>query len=149
MEWFVLFALTSQVLMVGFFAARRWRPELADLLGKAVYGLGVVAAVLAVALWVTGEPGHLVLALIVYAAWSVLGAWVDVVHPIAWRQPPRWSVLVPYAALLITAMLLLWVPLWWVNWWLWLLYGILYTVHTMLNLTSHRGRRTAAHDGTS
>jgi hypothetical protein len=140
MEWFVVFALASQLLMLGFFAARRWRPDLAGPLGRAVYGLGLPAVLLAVVFWASGQPANLVLAFAAYAAWSALGAFVDIVHPIAWRRPARWSVLVPYAVLLISAMMLLWVPLWWVSWWLWLLYGVLYAAHTTLNLTSHGGR---------
>ena len=58
-------------------------------------------------------------------------------HPISWRQPPRWGILVPYAALLVAALIALWVPRWYVDRVLWIAFGLLSAGHTALNITSH------------
>jgi hypothetical protein len=90
-----------------------------------------------------GQPWNLVLGFAVYAAWSALGAFIDIVRPIPWREPLRPSVLIPYAALLTVVLLALWVPLWWMDPLLWVAFGLLYVVHTTLNLLSHRRARVS------
>ena len=45
----------------------------------------------------------------------------------------------PYALLLIAALLAFWIPLWWVDRRLWVAFGVLYAAHTTLNVLSHRG----------
>jgi hypothetical protein len=139
MTAFVAFALTTQVVLVVFFATYLWRPGLGIVLGRFVYGLGIVAALLAVVLAVVGEPWYLVLALVLYAAWSAYGAWIDIVQPVGWRVPPRWSILVPYVILLTAALFALWIPLWYVDSRLWLAYTVLYATHTTLNISAHLG----------
>ena len=143
MQAFTVFGFACQLLLLGFFAAHLWQPADEALLGRLVYGMGLVALVLAVAFIAQGQPWYLVLALVLYAAWSALGAFVDIVRPIAWREPPRLSILIPFAVLLTAALLALWVPLWWVDRRLWVAFGLLYAAHTMLNLASHRAARTS------
>ncbi len=139
MQIAIVFGFTCQIALVAFFAAHRWRPSAEGALGGLVYGLGAVAFVCAVALAITGQPWNLVLAFGLYAAWAALGAWIDIVRPIPWRQPPRLTILLPYAGLLIGALLAFWIPLWWVDRRLWIAFGVLYAIHTILNLASHRG----------
>ena len=136
---FVIFGFTVQVLLLAFFAAHLWHWTAERSLGRLVYGAGAVAVLLAVAYLVSGEPWHLVMAFALYAAWSAFGALIDIVRPISWRQPARWSIVLPYAALLIASLLALWVPLWWVDRGLWVAFGVLYAAHTTLNVISHRG----------
>ena len=143
MPAFTVFGFACQLLLLGFFAAHLWRPADEMRLGRLVYGMGPIALVLAVAFIAQGQPWYLVLALVLYAAWSALGAFVDIVRPIAWREPPRLSILIPFAVLLTAALLALWVPLWWVDRGLWVAFGLLYAAHTMLNLASHRAARTS------
>jgi hypothetical protein len=144
MAAFAVFGFTSQVLLLGFFATHLWRPAGEVWLGRLVYGMGLVALVLGVAFVAQGQPWYMVLAVALYAAWSALGAWVDILRPIAWREPPRLSILIPYAALLTAALIALWVPLWWEDRLLWIAFGLLYAAHTVLNLASHRAARTSS-----
>jgi hypothetical protein len=143
MPAFTVFGFASQVLLLGFFAAHLWRPADEARLGRLVYGMGLVALLLGAAFVAQGQPWYLVLAFALYAAWSTLGALVDIVRPIAWREPPRLSILVPYAALLTAALLAFWMPLRWVDQRLWIAFGLLYAAHTTLNLASHRAARTS------
>ncbi len=138
MEIAIAFGFTCQLVLLAFFAAHRWRPSAEAMIGRIVYGLGVVALVLAVSFGVAGQPWYLVLAFGLYATWTALGAWIDIVRPIPWRQPPRWPILLPYAALLIAALLAFWIPMWWVDRRLWVAFGVLYAAHTTLNILAHR-----------
>jgi hypothetical protein len=144
MPLFATFGLASQGPLVAFFAAHLRQSSAEPAPGRLVYGLGAVAALLAVAFLVAGQPAHLVLALALYAAWSAFGAWVDLVRPVPWREPSRLSIVVPYAVVLTAALIALWVPLWWFGPRPWAAFGVLFGVHTILNAASHRAARTAA-----
>jgi hypothetical protein len=139
MSAFIVFAFASQLVLIAFFATYGRRRDLSAIAGRAVYALGVVAAVLAVVLAVDGQPSYLVAALGLYAAWAGFGTWIDIVHPIGWRVPPRWSIFIPYVALLTAAQIGMWIPLWYVDLRLWIAFGILYAIHTTLNISSHVG----------
>lgn len=139
MTAFIVFGFASQLALLAFFASHLAKSPLEAPLGRVVYGLGLVALGLGGWLVLTGEPWHLALACGLYVAWAALGTWFDLVRPIQWREPPRWAVLAPYAALLVTALLAFWVPLWWVDRRLWFVFGVLYAAHTTLNALSHRG----------
>lgn len=143
MPAFVVFGLASQVLLLAFFGAHLWRPSVEMPLGRVVYAMGALAVVLAVAFAIDAQPWHLVLAFVLYALWSALGYFFDIVRPVSWREPARLPILVPYAALLTAALIALWVPLWWVDRVLWVAFGVLFAAHTTLNVLSHRGARAA------
>jgi hypothetical protein len=139
MPAFVAFAFASQLALIAFFATLGRRLDLSVVAGRIVYALGIVAALLALALVADGQPWYLVVALGLYAAWAALGTWIDLIHPIGWRVPPRWSIFIPYVALLTVAQIGMWVPLWYVDLRLWIAFGILYAIHTTLNIASHVG----------
>jgi hypothetical protein len=143
MPVFAVFGFASQALLMCFFMAHLWRPRDEVWLGRLVYGMGLVSLLLGVAFIAQRQPWHLILAFLLYAAWSALGAFVDIFRPIAWREPPRLSIVIPYATLLTAAVIALWVPLWWVDRLLWIAFGLLYAAHTALNLASHRAARTS------
>lgn len=145
MPAFVVFAFASQLALIAFFAAYLRRLDLSITAGRVVYALGLAAAFLTVGLAVDGQPWYLVLALGLYAAWSALGTWVDIVRPIGWRLPPRWSIFIPYVALLTAAQIGMWVSLWYVDLRLWIAFGVLYAIHTTLNISSHVGAGRTGH----
>ncbi len=137
MDTFVVFALATQLLLAAFFAAHLRRPDVERWLGPVVYGSGIVAVALALGLLLDNRPWYLVLAPILYALWAAFGAFVDLIRPVPWRRPARWSIVLPYVALFIGSLFSLWIPLWYVGTVYWLAFGALYAVHTVLNLYGH------------
>jgi hypothetical protein len=137
---FIVIGFAIQVLLVAFFIGQLRPTSWRATIGNLVYGAGIVTAALAAILASTGAPWHLIVAPALYTAWSALGAAVDLLRPIPWRNPPRWTVLIPYAALLMGSLLAFWIPLWWIDVRLWLAFGVLYAIHTTINLATHRSR---------
>jgi D-alanyl-D-alanine carboxypeptidase len=134
---FIGFGFLVQGLLVADFAARRWRPRLERRYGWLVYALGVPSAGLAILMASSGSPWWQVLAFGLFGVWAAIGAWVDFIRPVAWRSPPRWPVFVPYVGLFVACLFAFWIPLWAVSLPLWLAFGVLYAVHTALNIASH------------
>ena len=135
---FVLFAFLIQVLLFFNFAARNWKTSLERKYGWLIYALGILAVILGVLYFLAGQPWYIMAAPFVYALWAALGYYVDIVKQIEWRSPPRWSIFIPYVALFIAAQFFFWIPLWYVDLTLWIIYGVLYFVNMGLNINSHR-----------
>jgi hypothetical protein len=137
---FVVFAFGVQVLLVLDFAARNWRPALERKYGWVIYALAVVAVLLAMVFALGRQPAYAILAPLIYAVWAGFGFYVDTYRQIEWRNPPRWSVLVPYVLLFIASQFAFWIPLWYMGLGYWAAYTVLYVLNTALNLASHRQR---------
>lgn len=136
---FVAFAFLVQVLLVLNFGARNWRPALERKYGWIIYGLGIVAVLLAVVFALRRQPAYAVVAFWVYALWAAFGYYVDTYRQIEWRRnPPRWSLLLPYVLLFIASQFAFWIPLWYVGLGYWAVYAVLYVLNTGLNIYSHR-----------
>ena len=86
---FVAFGLLSQVGLLLYFAARRWRPDAERRWGWVMYALGVPAAGLALVGLGTAAPPEHILAYVLFAAWAGFGALVDLRLRIEWRSPIR------------------------------------------------------------
>lgn len=147
-KWlFAGFALTSQLVLLVNFSIRRWKPQLEIRWGGLMYAmLGVPAFFLGVLLFLARQPWLFVGALLSFAAWAAFGYVVDVRKKISWRSPPRWSVLIPYVILYVGSLLSLWVATWYVHVGAWIAFAVLYTVSSILNISSH-GRKYAAAAG--
>jgi len=137
---FVVFAFLVQALLVINFAARRWRPELERKYGWIIYALAIVAVLLGVVFALGRQPAWAIVAPLLYAVWAGFGYYVDTYRQIEWRNPPRWSVLVPYVLLFIASQFAFWIPLWYVGLGYWAAYALFYVVNTALNVSSHRRR---------
>jgi hypothetical protein len=137
---FVVFAFVVQVLLLFNFAARNWRPALERKYGWVIYALGIVGVLLAIVFALGGQPWYVVLAPLLYALWAGFGFYVDVYRRIEWRNPPRWTVLVPYVLLFMASQFAFWIPLWYVGLGFWAAYAVLYFLNTALNIYSHRKR---------
>jgi hypothetical protein len=137
---FASFGLATQALLLGFFAARRWTPEVAARLGWVAYAFAVLGLPLGVWLLLGGESWRLFVGPMLMAAWGVFGLVVDVWRPREWRRPPvAWSVLGPYVTLYFLAQMFLWWPLWDIERTAWVLYLVLFVPSTILNLLGHIG----------
>jgi hypothetical protein len=98
----------------------------------------------------TCAPWYEPLAFGLFAGWAGLGFAVDYLRRAEWRSPPLWPVFVPYVGLFIVSLFAFWMPLWSTGPGPWFAFGLLYALHTGLNLASHRrlGRAQAAGQGT-
>jgi hypothetical protein len=135
---FTAFGLASQLLLVAFFAARRWAPPRADVIGRVAYTFAATGLAVGVWLALDGQSYRLFTGPILLAAWAALGATVDVVRPRPWRGPPiEWRVMGPYVGLYFFSQMFLWWPLWELARGAWLAFGILFAVNTALNLRGH------------
>ena len=137
---FVAFGLLSQVGLLLYFAARRWRPDLERRWGWVIYALGLPAAGVALLGSVTGARPEHVLAFGLFAAWTAFGALVDLRLRIEWRNPVRPGIFAAYVGLFTLAQFAFWVPLWWIGRELWLFFAAVYAVQTTVNVLGHRAR---------
>ena len=135
-----LFVYTSffiQIVLLAYFALRKWRFDTALQFGWIVYALAIPAVVVTVVLLINGKPWPLWLAGFLYAAWAILGYIVDIAQPIAWRSPILWPVFLPYVLLYLASLMFYWWPLANIQRPLWFVYAGLFVVSTILNVTSH------------
>jgi hypothetical protein len=72
-----------------------------------------------------------------FGAWAIFGYVVDILRPINWRSPIRWQIFAPYLALYISAQFAFWIPLWLIWPGYWMIYAVLYTICTVLNISNH------------
>lgn len=137
---FAIFGLASQVLLVGFFAARRWWPQRAAPLGRVAYAFAGLGLALGAYLVFGGQSWKLFVGPLLMALWALFGTVVDVWRPRQWRGPRIvWNVLIPYVALYFAAQMFMWWPLWDIERAAWAIYLLLFAVNTALNIRGHFG----------
>ena len=134
---FVLTAFSIQIVLVMFFAARKWEFDMAMRYGWIVYALGVPAVIVSLVLLIGGKPWYQWLPGFLYAAWAVFGYVVDIAHPVAWRNPIFWPVFIPYLLLYLSSQMFYWWPLALIQRPLWFIYAMLFAISTTLNISSH------------
>ncbi|MBN1937802.1 MAG: hypothetical protein JW934_24300 [Anaerolineae bacterium] len=135
-----LFAATSffiQIVLLIYFAVRKWNFDAALRWGWIVYALAVPAVVVSVLLLIGGKSWHLWLGGFIYAAWTIWGYIVDIARPVEWRSPIRWPVFIPYVPLYTSTQMFYWWPLATVWRPLWFVYAVLFVASTALNVSSH------------
>ena len=137
---FVIFAFFVQVVLVVFFAARKWAFDMAMQFGWIVFALGIPAAILSVVLLIRGKPWYLWLAGFLFAAWAVFGYTVDIARPVEWRSPILWPVFIPYVMLYLSSLVLYWWSVGFIGRPLWFAYAVLFLISTILNISSHARR---------
>lgn len=136
---FTAFGIATQVILVCFFAARRWALPLALRYGWAAYAFAGLGLPVGVWLILDGQSWRLFTGPLLIAAWALFGASVDLWWPREWRWPIVWSVFAPYLALYFWTQMFLWWPLWDLNRTAWAVYLVLFVVSTALNLRGHFG----------
>ncbi len=135
---YVVFGFAFQSLLTLNFAARNWRPQLERQYGWIIYALGLIALAIGVLMLIDQRVWYFVAAPLSLALWAAYGFRVDVWRPIAWRSPPRWSIFGPYVGLFVASLLLYWASMWAVGVGYWIAFGVMYLLHTALNVYSHR-----------
>ena len=140
---FVAFGLASQAVLLAYFAARRWRPRLAERRGWAAYAFAGLGMPLGIWLFLDGQSWRLYVGPILLALWAAVGATADLWRRIEWRTPIRWTVFVPYVALYFWAQMFLWWPLWHLRRAAWFAFLALFVANTALNIRGHFGHDAA------
>jgi hypothetical protein len=139
---FVVWAFAFQVILIVHFALRKWAfDRYTQKYGWLVYALSIPAVVVSAILLLGGMPWSLWLGGFIYLVWAVFGYVVEYVKGIRWRTPPRWPIFGPYVFLYLATVMFYWWPLGLISRPLWYLYGVLFVISTVLNVTSHRGSK--------
>jgi hypothetical protein len=134
---FVSTAFFIQVVLMIYFAFRKWRFDTAMEFGWIVYALALPALIVSLVLLLGGKPWHLWLGGFLYTGWAAYGAFVDIARPVSWRSPIYWPVFGPYVLLYLSCMMFYWWPLGNIRRPLWFAYAVLFVISTFLNTTSH------------
>jgi hypothetical protein len=136
---FVLFAFLIQIALIVYFALCRWAFATAVRTGWLIYALGVPAAAISMAQFVTGKPWYLWLGGALFAVFGAFGFVVEYLLHIEWRDPVYLPVFLPYMTLYLGAICFYWWPLGTIDAVLWYAYTALFLVSTLLNALSHAG----------
>jgi len=142
--FYVAFAFLVQALLIFNFTARNWKPEIERGYGWIIYALGAPSVILGALMYVNDQPWIFVVPPLLYFIWAIFGYFVDLWRPIAWRNPPRWSIFVPYVGLFAASLILFWVSMWYVGLIYWIAFGVMYAAETILNIYSHRRMKPSA-----
>lgn len=134
---FVVTAFFIQIVLLIFFALRKWMFDTAMQVGWIVYALAVPALIISVLLLMNGKSWYFWLGGFLYTAWAILGYIIDQAHPVAWRSPVYWPVFIPYVLLYLSTMMFYWFPLGNIYRPLWFVYGVLFVISSILNISSH------------
>lgn len=136
---FVVWAFLFQAVLIVHYLLRRWFFERYVLrFGWIVYALSIPAVIVSVYLLLRGETWSLWIGGFICLVWAVYGYWVDYARRIQWRNPIRWPVFAPYISLYLATIMFYWWPLGLIGRPLWYVYGALFVISTVLNITSHR-----------
>lgn len=135
-----LFVVTSffiQIVLLIYFAIRKWDFDTALFYGWIVYALALPAVIVSLVLLIKGKPWAFWLAGFLYTGWSILGYIVDIAQPVNWRAPIYWPVFIPYVLLYFLSLMFYWWPLGTIRRSLWYLYAVMFLASTILNISSH------------
>jgi len=135
---FIGWAFTFQIVLILHFALRKPLFESYTLkYGWVVYALGIPAAVISIILLRGGKSWGLWLGGFIFPVFAAYGIWVDYIQQIAWRDPIYPPIFFPYVLLYLGTVMFYWWPLGLFSRRLWLTYGVLFVLATVLNITSH------------
>lgn len=135
-----LFVVTSffiQIVLLIYFGVRKWQFDLALTWGWLVYALAIPALIVSMILLKNRKPWFLWIAGFFFTMWAILGFVVDIVYPVAWREPMYLPVFIPYVLLYLASLMFYWWPLARIKRPLWYIYAALFVVSTYLNISSH------------
>ena len=137
----LLYAITAilfQIMLIAYFAFRKWRFETAISYGAIVYGLSIPAFIVSIVLLLGNLNWDFWLGGFIYLVWAIFGYVVEYGKKIEWRSPIRWPIFGPYITLYLGTVMFYWWPLANINKSLWYVAAILFVIGTILNVTSHK-----------
>ncbi|RPI82363.1 MAG: hypothetical protein EHM41_18530 [Chloroflexi bacterium] len=135
---FVIWAFLFQIILIVHFSLRKWYFHIAMRYGPLVYALSIPAAAVSIILLLNDKAWSFWIGGFIYLIWGIFGYWVEFVMKIQWRNPPRWSIFIPYIFLYLATIMFYWWPLALISRPLWNVYAVLFVVCTALNVTSHK-----------
>ena len=135
---FVIWAFFLQVVLIIHFAVRkRFFDSYALKFGWIVYALCLPSAIISIILLVGGKAWFFWLGGFLFLIYAAYGYWIDYVKGIPWRNPIRKDIMFPYVTLYLSTVMFYWWPLGQLHRPLWYVYGFLFVIATILNITSH------------
>jgi hypothetical protein len=135
---FVVWAFFFQIVLIIHFALRkRFFESYTMKVGWLVYALSIPAAVISIILLLGGKAWSFWLGGFLFLVYAAYGYRIDYVRKIQWRKPLKWSIMFPYVFLYLATVMFYWWPLGILSRTLWLVFGGLFVVGTVLNITSH------------
>jgi hypothetical protein len=134
---FVSTAFSIQIVLLVFFALRKWRYDTAILYGRIVFLLAVPAVIVSLIILKAGKPWQFWFGGFLFATWAIFAYIVDFASPVAWRSPIYWPVFIPYVLLYASSLMFYWFPLGNIQRPLWFIYAVLFVISTILNISSH------------
>ncbi len=135
---FIVTAFLFQIILLLHFALRKWHFETAIRYGPLVYALSLPAALVSLLLLLGGKTWSFWLGGFLFLAWGLFGYWIEYVRKIEWRNAWRWQILVPFVLLYLATSMFYWFPLGLLWRPLWYIFGVLFVVSVVLNVTSHK-----------
>jgi len=135
---FVIWAFFLQIILIIHFALRK--PFFYSYTKKyswIVYALCIPAAVISIILLLGGKTWSFWIGGFLFLIYSAYGYWIDFVKKISWRNPLRKDIMFPYVTLYLSTIMFYWWPLALLYRPLWFVFGALFVIGTILNITSH------------
>lgn len=134
---YVIWTFVFQLVLVGFFAARRLNYLWAVRHGWIVYALSLVGVFVSIQQISRGESWGFWIGGLIYLAWGILGISVEYILELPWRTPIVWKIFIPYVGLYLATVMFYWWPLGEINEGYWYAAAFLFVISTILNITSH------------
>jgi hypothetical protein len=135
---FVIWSFTLQIILIVHFLIRKPLFEsYTKKYGWIVYALCFPAAIISVVLLVGGKSWSFWLGGFLFLIFSGYGFWIDYHKGINWRSPLRKDIMFPYVTLYLSTIMFYWWPLALIHRPLWFVFGGLFIIGTILNITSH------------
>ena len=139
LDWlFICWAFFLQLVLILHFAMRkRFYESYTMRYGWLVYALSIPSILISLVLLTGGKSWSFYLGGFIFLIYAAYGYRVDYVKKIQWRKPLIPRIMYPYVSLYLATLMFYWWPLGILNLQLWIAFGILFIIGTILNVTSH------------
>ena len=135
---FMVWAFFVQIVLIIHFALRkRFFDSYTMKFGWLVYALAIPSAGISGLLLQGGKSWSFWLGGFIFLVYAAFGFWIDYIKKIQWRKPLIRRVMFPYVFLYLAAVMFYWWPLGILSRPLWMAFGVLFVLGTILNITSH------------
>jgi hypothetical protein len=135
---FVIWAFSLQIILIVHFAIRKPLFEsYTKKFGWIVYALCIPALIISIVLLLNGKTWSFWLGGFLFVIWAAYGYRIDYIKGINWRKPLRKEIMFPYVTLYLSTIMFYWWPLALIYRPLWFIFGGLFIIGTILNITSH------------